>query len=256
MTTPLRQDNVCFIHNINVETTPNDENGCLSEETLDKGLLFLKEHNADLQYGDIIVFDNVAGYRNDGKAIFDGTKLVDLYSDIDEYGSLHPQFRVIEDGTPISYWRDAIDHNYYVWFNHRSVKDQLVNNIKYDTIINTRKGFFTTFEYNGKQYRIVYNGLDDYDFDDYETLEFNDSNDQTRCLDKFKQYLNSDKLLYFECVDPEYFDFEQDDTLFLCVQYHQYDEDDYNEDITSSIVTKLNFGDTFDQKIIDCIPNV
>ncbi len=43
--------------------------------------------NEGVKRGDIIIVDTLAGYRDDGKFIYDGTKILPLYGDgIDDYG--------------------------------------------------------------------------------------------------------------------------------------------------------------------------
>ena len=131
-----------------------------SNITLDKALLYLRQKGVTIRRGDLVTFDG--GYRNDGVMVFDGIKIIDLYYEIDDYGSLPPEFRVIEDGTPIDYWvpsetQPGIDHNTIVWFNHLLVQDQCLTNIEYVLYQNGWYVIFTTFVYRNITYRIVYN---------------------------------------------------------------------------------------------------
>jgi len=61
-----------------------------------------------MAYGDVINFEG--SYRNENRMIFDGEKLLKLYTEIDDYGSVPPQFKVGKIFSP-EHWLDAIDHN-------------------------------------------------------------------------------------------------------------------------------------------------
>jgi len=63
---------------------------------------------AFMAYGDVINF--AGSYRNENKMIFDGEKLLELYTEIDDYGSVPPQFKVGKIFKPY-HWLDTIDHN-------------------------------------------------------------------------------------------------------------------------------------------------
>ena len=67
-----------------------------------------------IQHGDIINFEG--GYRNEGKMIWcDNEKRIkDLYSEIDDYGSVPPQFKVGRRFKP-NHWVKVIDHNTIIW---------------------------------------------------------------------------------------------------------------------------------------------
>ena len=60
-----------------------------------------------IKEGDLIVF-NESGeeedrYRNEGVYIWDGKKLMELDSSIDDYGSIPPQFRIGKK-FPVDHW--------------------------------------------------------------------------------------------------------------------------------------------------------
>ncbi len=81
----------------------------------------------NLKRGDIVAFYSLEdAYRNDGKAIFDGQDIVDLYYEEDDYGSIPPTF-LVGDEFPIMHWKDNIDHNNIVWINPVGREDQLLD---------------------------------------------------------------------------------------------------------------------------------
>lgn len=166
----------------------------------------LRETNTDLRRGDLIRYQEDAGYRNNGVAIFDGEKIVDLYTEIDDYGSLPEEFRVIEENVPIGYWRDVSDeqpgiaHNNIVWFDHRSVRDQALANIQLGKVETGEHLVFTTFIYNDKEYRIIF---DPYGVKDTKYLTKNQVN---KFITKAREQLSSDKLIIFGHGMGEYGD--------------------------------------------------
>jgi hypothetical protein len=105
-----------------------------------------------LKRGDVIGLLNYPGYgyRNDGKAMWDGNRLVDLDYDEDEYGNVPSKFIVGKEFDTAFYWQHpieqktfmdsnlAITHNYYIY---ASFDKNLVSNI-------IKKGNFFTFDYN------------------------------------------------------------------------------------------------------------
>jgi len=149
--------------------------------------------------GDLICFTGLDDYRNQGVSIFDGCKIINLDYDIDDYGSLPEEFTVINDGVPIRYWENTekdkgIDHNHLVWFDHRIVKQQLIDNV---TEIDDN--LFTSFEYNDKTYKI------------YDHLSFFD--DESRnTKEQFIKILSEDTLLLLQFIDE--FD-DDENTLYL-----------------------------------------
>jgi ABC-type sulfate transport system substrate-binding protein len=84
----------------------------------------LLNRGSDLRTGDIISIDPYTGYRNDGLLIYDGTNIVPLYFDIDDYGSVLPQMKVISE-FPIRYWKDIIEHNMIVFFDQFQFREYL-----------------------------------------------------------------------------------------------------------------------------------
>ncbi len=118
-------------------------------------------------------------YRNDGKTIFDGEKVINL-DDTDEYGNVPKQFKVydIKDGyRPAKYWNEVITHNNYVWCDVSKDKTEIMANITSgkcpavsindkDSDIKMSDTHYTWFTRQGKPIYIVgilddVNGLDD-----------------------------------------------------------------------------------------------
>lgn len=143
-----------FIYEFDHLSDQNLQREQLLKESFDYVLDELYKSNYNLIRGDLICFEGLNSYRNNGVHIFDGCKIVDLLYDIDDYGSLPEEFTVINNEVPIKYWEytddnRGIDHNNLVWFNHISVQQECINNI---TDIDDE--LFTTFKYNNKIYKI------------------------------------------------------------------------------------------------------
>lgn len=117
--------------------------------------------NVNLIRGDFIMFDKYNQKSN--VFIFDGIKIIKIIP-ADFFDSRHvPQdFTVINHDVPIFYWYNISTligwHN--IWFDHRSVREQCISNIKYeedygqyetvDKLIMT-----TYFEYKNIKYVIL-----------------------------------------------------------------------------------------------------
>jgi hypothetical protein len=74
----------------------------------------------DIKCGDIINFQG--SYRNEGKWIWDGTKIVNLDTEVDDYGSVPPEFKVGKDFQP-NHWIDVVDHNSIIWLEDELFED-------------------------------------------------------------------------------------------------------------------------------------
>lgn len=99
------------------------------------------------------------------KYIFDGQKLIKFYR------FLPRKFKIINHNVPIYYWRGLRDA--ILWFDPTEVRQQCIDNITYDKeqqcengifcngvdcIRFHDKGFYTTFVYNNKTYKIIFTG--------------------------------------------------------------------------------------------------
>ena len=82
------------------------------------------EKDNNIQHGDIINFEG--GYRNQGKWIWcEKSKMIKhLYTEIDDYGSVPPEFKVGKQFKP-NHWVEVIDHNTIIW-----LEDDLYDKIK------------------------------------------------------------------------------------------------------------------------------
>jgi hypothetical protein len=78
--------------------------------------------------GDVINFGG--SYRNENKMIFNGEKLEELYTAIDDYGSVPPSYEAGDGPNDfnIGYFEETIDHNFINWLS----KDKLNEIIFYE----------------------------------------------------------------------------------------------------------------------------
>jgi hypothetical protein len=125
----------------------------------------VKENNrafVGIARGDVVILDTDAGYRNNGKFIWDGKKVIGLYTEVDDYGSLPPEIEIADDNDfePDS-WEDLIDHNEYIWYSPE-IRTRL-----YNSLLERRNGRIrTVIEGNvnirGTQWTFTYegNGMD------------------------------------------------------------------------------------------------
>lgn len=103
----------------------------------------IKDHG--IENGDIIDFEG--GYRNQGKWIWDGQKktIKSLYTEIDDYGSVPPKFKVGKEFKP-DHWVEVIDHNSIIWLEDDLYKEIILSTeIITQTYGNTINGNITLF---------------------------------------------------------------------------------------------------------------
>lgn len=93
-----------------------------------------------LKRGDIVHFEQFGDYRNDGKYIYDGTKLLPLDTDYDDYGQLPLEFKVPTEFPP-RYWSEYIDHNVFVPVDFERFRDEMIAHVVY------RKNYWRTHFY-------------------------------------------------------------------------------------------------------------
>jgi hypothetical protein len=92
--------------------------------------------------GDVVGVTNTEGYgyRNTGKYMWDGKKLVQLNDEYDEYGHVPSKFMVGKEFDNAMYWSKVIDHNEFVYatFAKQNIKNlvQIEGGIKFDYTIN------------------------------------------------------------------------------------------------------------------------
>lgn len=194
----MRSADHCFTHYVNFNIQEDD----LTEENLKAINIIVKSSNLDLRRGDLISIKPQHGYRNNDIAIYDGVNVISLENDIDDYGYVPKQFKVIQE-FPIQYWSDdpdnldltkrGIDHNCIVWFDHNIVKDQCLMNINFRIINDGKFGAVTQFNYNNKIYYIIlHEGEDKYE----DFLENNTAVAIQQLKDKLLGFLNSDCTMF------------------------------------------------------------
>lgn len=213
----------CLCHHI-----PNivfDDENNPTEEELIKGLNYLNKNKINLIKGDLIIFNKHDGKKNKGTKIFDGENILNLDNEPDHYGTLPKIFKVIEDNVPIHYWTDfdndkserGIAHNYIVWFDHTKVLDQCLNNIIYARVEGNVYAIYTHFKYNNKNYRIVYDHIDDtYNYLNKDTLEI-PYNMIDNLKNKFKHQISKTNTPITFTTNAEYFyeHLPKESTLYL-----------------------------------------
>lgn len=81
--------------------------------------------------GDIIHLKCLSEYRNDGKMIWWKGICLDFDAEIDDYGSVPPIIKVLDDNLTfgIHHWEDAIDHNQIIYFDATPYLIQIRKNI-------------------------------------------------------------------------------------------------------------------------------
>lgn len=207
-----RKSGRCNFYEIDLPGGEIDE---MTEKIINRANEFIKENpiGNKLIYGDIVHITNFGDYRNDGKLIFDGQKLIALADEPDDYGNLPQKFHVIEHNVPIDYWADSNDHNYIVWFDHtkRFIREQCLKNIKYEQIDGAYV-MYTEIRYIDKKiYYIIFDYIEDIEYDD-NTYEIINSEDTEYCLEQFKNRLSSDESIIFSL--PRGIDNAEDGTKF------------------------------------------
>lgn len=117
---------------------------------------YMRNLGSDLQRGDIVGYKDHLGYRNSGKAIFDGVDIVNLRYEEDDYGSVPNTFFVGDEFMPDHWLRtvetdiyqgDLIEHNSYVWIDTRRHGTEMLSNLvhypdEYQTYFNGTLGRF------------------------------------------------------------------------------------------------------------------
>ena len=144
-------------------STYSDPEECISMRELYNTKLRELENPPKL--GDIIEFLTTDPDNDEINEIYmwTGNRLMDLNTDLSEYGNLPDMFRVLEETTgeddsvakfPLVYWHDlynkglgGIQNNYFVWFDHSKVREQLLSNMDYDTKINGKFVLYSKFEH-------------------------------------------------------------------------------------------------------------
>jgi hypothetical protein len=102
----------------------NDSDSDEEEEDTVLALNYYVNINNDIlkiKRGDIIKI-GASEYRNDGKYIYDGKEVLNLYPNIDDYGSVPPSFEISNTEFDPYYWMGVIDHN-NIFFLSKDIKE-------------------------------------------------------------------------------------------------------------------------------------
>src|SRR5579862_1022968 len=167
-----------------------DENGDVITNIKDReefALKIIQKRQTKLIKGDLIIYlENDRGYRNDFIDIYDGTQIIKLYDEIDDYGSCIPSLKTLENEVPIGYWLDycekkytesysedekkiiddihgGIEHNSIMWINLNPYIKQCLNNLTYEIInyCDTKMvSFYMWFQIQDEKYYIILNGCE------------------------------------------------------------------------------------------------
>lgn len=162
MSSLKRLSNRAYIHTINEHEfmeiiedldNVNEENFESSPEYHNELKHFMMhKKKADLIRGDVICH-TFYDYRNCGTLIYDGNNIIQLASELYEYGYLPNSFYAITEFPP-KYWSDAIGCVRYIWLDldDNSITEQIfIDNM---IVCNNRYGF--KIEYNGRKYVLCY----------------------------------------------------------------------------------------------------
>lgn len=172
--------------------------------------LTLLAQKKGLRYGDLIYANNEEDERNAGLCIYDGKRVVDLEDSPDDYGTLPPQFRVLEphpetkEIIPVCYWHNSfgkakdgryICHNNYVWFDITPYLRELRKNVNYSELWGRpRVWTCCKSKYDGSTIYIVVKTEDD---------EYS-SNKMKKEFKKKISSVQPRKSYLFECLDDDY----------------------------------------------------
>ena len=108
----------------------------------------VREYNPEfvnIARGDVVIIENESGYRNNGEFMWNGKKVIKLYTEVDDYGSVPPEIEIADDNDFTAYsWQNLVDHNNYVWYSPEirdRIKDSLNENLSAQ--INIRGAMWT-----------------------------------------------------------------------------------------------------------------
>lgn len=77
---------------------------------------YIIKNNIKIKRGDIIAISKIDEiYRNDDKYLWDGSKVTQFYFDVDDYGSISPQYVVDDDNFSPDYWCKNNRSQYYLF---------------------------------------------------------------------------------------------------------------------------------------------
>jgi hypothetical protein len=83
-------------------------------------------------------------------------------------------YQVIQNNIPINYWNTIYKG---IYFDYSTVLQECLNNITYGLLINKLYGIYTTFYYNNKKYKMIFNERNSHS-DSYTKYTYNSSKRQ------------------------------------------------------------------------------
>lgn len=95
--------------------------------------------------GDVVYMPWIGAYRNDGKMLWGGSKLIHLNYEPDEYGAVSREFTFPE--FPFSYFYESIDHNTISWLSKEAIEEAIRNfdeNTGKTTVTDNKKSYTLT----------------------------------------------------------------------------------------------------------------
>jgi hypothetical protein len=111
---------------LKVESLLDDDD---DEKLLKKMTAYAKKHFDGIKAGDIVSIESETGYRNEGVFIWNGKKVVNLYTKLDDYGSVPPEIEISDDNDVDAYsWERFIHHNKIVWYSPE-IRDRIKNSL-------------------------------------------------------------------------------------------------------------------------------
>lgn len=198
-----------FDENISIMNFNSDKLGPLYLQFM-KDYITIRDSQFGLIRGDLISNQGI-GYRNNGKFIYNGDKVTDLYHKIDDNGSIPLEYKLITE-FPLGYWCDKIEHNQYGW----------IDPYKLDVI-----DIYRDIHYNFDDDTLVIN----YDGSDVKIHYFNDNfyiNLETRNIHLIIIRYNNSIIHILTNID-----------------YHNTDSELYLKFITYNLVDQFNVDDNY-----------
>ena len=82
-------------------------------------------YSLPLLRGDVIHFDWMNNYRNEGKVLWDGKQTHTLCYEFDDYGSIPRSFTFPEFS--LDHFHNSINHNYIIWLSKENIEESIRN---------------------------------------------------------------------------------------------------------------------------------
>ncbi len=164
----------------------------------------------NIRRGDIVHLEALGEYRNEGKYIFDGERVIPLDSSRDEYGAVPSQFKVIDE-FPTRYWVGVIEHNGIVHFDVSPYVEEIMGNLQEHLVDDTGAFYKSSFTHaNGEDYTIYWT--------------YQDSEEFPITKEKIKGDLLGGIFSVFDEVgfDEEIGEYDEEHTLFVSIFSQRY----------------------------------